>query len=179
MKMADGGFRPAYNVQFATDVETQIIVGVSLDNQGTDAGHLEPMVDQIKQQHGQLPRSILVDGGFVQLDAIARLEARGVEVIAPVPKPKNPNRDRYQPLPGDAPGVAAWRTRMGTEEAKQDYILRGATAECVNALARQRGLQQFPVRGQKKAYAVALWLALAHNLRRALSLQPHLVLALP
>ena len=31
MKMADGGFRPAYNVQFATDTQSQVIVGTPKD----------------------------------------------------------------------------------------------------------------------------------------------------
>jgi hypothetical protein len=37
MKLADGGFRPAYNLQFATDTESRIIVGVNASNQGTDS----------------------------------------------------------------------------------------------------------------------------------------------
>jgi hypothetical protein len=35
MKMADGGFRPAYNVQFATDTKSTAIAGVSVDNIGS------------------------------------------------------------------------------------------------------------------------------------------------
>ncbi len=38
MKMADGGFRPAFNGQFCTDTETQIVVGVDLNNEGSDQG---------------------------------------------------------------------------------------------------------------------------------------------
>ena len=49
MKMADGGFRPAFNVQFATDVETQIIVGVDVTNIGSDAGQMPPMVEQLHE----------------------------------------------------------------------------------------------------------------------------------
>ena len=36
MKMADGGFRPAYNGQLAVDTETQVIVGVDVSNSGSD-----------------------------------------------------------------------------------------------------------------------------------------------
>jgi hypothetical protein len=32
MKMADGGFRPAYSVQFATDTKSTAIAGVPVDN---------------------------------------------------------------------------------------------------------------------------------------------------
>ena len=60
---------------------------------------------------------------------------------------------------------------MGSAEAKAIYKERAATAECVNAQARNRGLYQLRVRGQLKARAIALWYALAHNLMRAVSLR--------
>jgi len=170
MKMADGGFRPAYNAQFAVDTETQIVVGVDLDNQGTDQGQLVPMLEQLEARYGRRPPESLVDGGFVALDQIEKAAAEGTTVYAPVAKPKDPHRDPYTPLPTDAPAVAQWRERMGTEEAKQVYKLRAATSECVNAISRNRGLQQFLVRGQSKARAVALWFAIAHNMMRSRAL---------
>ena len=36
-----------------------------------------------------------------------------------------------------------WRQRMGTKKAKKIYKERAATAECVNAQTRNRGLRQF------------------------------------
>jgi len=76
-----------------------------------------------------------------------------------------------RPLPDDSPAVAAWRIRMGTVEAKAIYKERAATAECVNAIARNRGLQRFGVRGPDKARVIALWFALAHNLMRTVALR--------
>lgn len=176
MKMGDGGFRPAFNVQFSTDVDSYIIVGVDVSNRGSDKGELEPMVDGIEADYDQLPGQALVDNGFAKLDAIEALEARGVRVVAPVQKPRDATRDPFRPLQSDGPGVSAWRTRMGTDDAKATYKLRAAVAECINAQARNRGLQQFPVRGLLKAKAIALWQALAHNLRRALTIAPHAAL---
>ena len=95
----------------------------------------------------------------------------GCTVYAPVPKPKDPKVDRHAPQPGDSAAVAEWRRRMGTEEAKEIYKDRAATAECVNALARRRGLVQLVVRGLAKVRAVALWMALAHNVRRMAALR--------
>ena len=95
----------------------------------------------------------------------------GAAVYAPVPKPKDPKNDRYAPHPKDSPAVAEWRQRMRTEPAQVIYRERAATAECVNALARGRGLRQFLVRGLAKVKAVALWFAVAHNLLRAVSLR--------
>ena len=81
-------------------------------------------------------------------------------------KKREQGQDPFVPQPGDGPAVAEWRQRMGTIEAQQIYRERAATAECVNAQARNRGLQQFRVRGLNKIRTIALWYALAHNLLR-------------
>lgn len=169
MKMADGGFRPAYNVQFATDTASQVIVGVDVSNRGSDRGELAPMVAQLAQRHQQVPAAMLVDGGFVTVPDLETVGAR-TTVYAPVPQPRDPTRDPYVPLPGDSPVVAAWRQRMGTPAAQAIYKQRAATAECVNAQARHRGLLQVLVRGLPKVRAVALWQALAQNLLRTFAL---------
>ena len=67
--------------------------------------------------------------------------------------------------------MAAWRQRMATAAAQAIYKDRAATAECVNALARNRGLRQLLVRGLAKVKAIVLWYAVAHNVARALSLR--------
>jgi hypothetical protein len=173
MKMADGGFRPAFNGQFAADTETMVILGVDLDNGGSDQGKMSPMVEQLQERCGKVPSEYLVDGGFANHRDIEKVSGTemGSTVYAPVQEPKNKNRDRFQPMASDTESVAEWRKRMGTEAAKKIYKERAATAECVNAQARNRGLQQFSVRGMKKAKAVLLWFALAHNLMRTVALR--------
>ena len=71
----------------------------------------------------------------------------------------------------DLPAIAAWRVRMGTPEAKAIARERSSSAECVNALARNRGLRAFGVRGRANVRAVVVWFALAHNLLRTLTLR--------
>lgn len=164
MKMADGGFRPAYNVQFASDTLSGAVAGVSADNIGSDMGKMAPMNDQLAARYGRRPGQHLVDGGFAKLDDIEALEQAGVTVYAPVPTPRDKSRDRYVAQPNDPPGVAAWRQRMGTDAAKAIYKERAATAEWVNAQARNRGLKQFLVRGIDKVKTIALWHALTHNM---------------
>ena len=92
---------------------------------------------------------MLVDGGFAKKDDL----------------------DPHAPRESDSPEVAEWRVRMATDEAKEIYKERAATAECVNAIARNRGLQQFRVRGRPKVRAVILWYVPAHNLMRAVALR--------
>ena len=81
MRMADGGFRPAYNGQFATDAGSQIIVGVEVTAQGSDSGHVEPMCAQIERRYGTPPASMLVDGGFLSLEDIDGVERGGCRVV--------------------------------------------------------------------------------------------------
>jgi hypothetical protein len=64
MKMGDGGFRPAYNTQWATDTESQVIVGVEVVTVGSDMGQLAPMVEQVRARCGDAPLHWLVDGGY-------------------------------------------------------------------------------------------------------------------
>jgi transposase len=162
MKMADGGYRPAYNLQLATDTKSQLIVGLDVTNAGTDHGQLGPMVRQLRTRYGRDPGALLADAGFLKIDELAC----GTTLYLPVRTPADATRDPYQSLADDSPAVAAWRMRMGTDAARAIYRDRAATAECVNAIARNRGLQRFGVRGREKVRAIGLWFALAHNLMR-------------
>jgi transposase len=173
MKMGDGGFRPAFNVQLATTTGSQIITGVDVTNSGGDQGQLAPMIEQHDERYAEKPKAALVDGGFVKkadIDQVSPPQG-GTTVYAPVMESKDPNRDPHTPRDDDSPAVAEWRKRMATDEAKAIYRQRAATAECVNALARNRGLQRFLVRGLRKVRGVALLYALAHNLMRAVTLR--------
>jgi transposase len=165
MKMPDGGFRPAYNIQFATDTAHLVITGVDVTNAGSDKTEMAPMLDQVQERCDQLPADWLMDGGFVSAAAIETGADKQVRVLAPVPAPKDKDRDPALPLATDSAAVAAWRGRMVTPEAKATYQLRAATSECVNAQARSsHGLLQFRVRGLVKVLCVALWIAITHNL---------------
>ena len=173
MKMGDGGFRPAFNVQFATTTDAaRVIVGVDVGNRGSDMGQSTPMLAQIEARTGVRPDEILLDGGYAQHDAIDAAAAQDVTVFAPVPKPRNGDtRDPHVARDGDSAAVAAWRTRMGTEDAKQIYKQRAATAETVNADAKtHRGLDHLPVRGLGKALGSATLFALTYNLLRVIAL---------
>lgn len=164
MKMADGGFRPAYNVQFASDTQGGAVAGVTVDNSGSDMGKMASMNEALARDYGERPRQHLADGGDVKFDDIVALEKAGVEVYAPVPAPRDKSRDRYLPQQDDAPAIAAWRKRMNEEAAKDIYKQRAATAECTNAQARNRGLRQFLVRGVDKVKSIALMHGLTHNM---------------
>ena len=107
------------------------------------------------------------------------------EVYSPVPEPRAkkdeqgnkvaPEQDKHEPRASDSQAVAEWRQRMASDEAQAIYRQRAATAECVNAQARNRGLLRMPVRGLRKVRCVVGLYVLAHNLMRMAALVPHLV----
>lgn len=167
MKMGDGGYRPAYNAQFATDTQTRVIVGVGVTNSGGDYGQMPPMLRNIQKRNGRSVEEYLVDGGFAKREAIQEVTRQGVIVYSPPQSSKNKEIDPYQPKPGDPPEVAAWRKRMGTEQAKEIYKERAATAETTNADLRiHRALDRLGVRTLPKVRCVVLWAALAYNVLR-------------
>jgi len=173
MKMGDGGFRPAFNVQLAASVDkARVIVGVEVTKRGSDAGQSSPMLEQIEQRTGVRPAEMLVDGGYAQHEAIDHAAEHKVTVYAPVPKPrKGDTRDPHAARSDDSEAVAAWRQRMGTEEAKEIYKQRAATVETVNADAKgHRGLDAFSIRGLDKALGSASLFALTYNILRLITL---------
>ncbi len=168
MKMANGGFNPAVNVQLATDTESRAIVGVAVSNEGHDTANLsEPMRQQVEKRTGGKVEQHLIDGGYLLLEDIEKAHQQGVELFVP-PKParKEANRGHeLDPKPGDSEAILAWKKRMASEEGQQIYKQRGSTSEPVNGeLRTNRGLTQILVRGMDKNKCVVLWCALAYNL---------------
>jgi transposase len=167
MKMPNGGYNPAVNVQVATDTASRAIVGVEVSSEGSDsAGLSAPMREQVEKRTGGKVQEHLLDGGYLRTQDMEEAHERGVDLFVP-PKPaRNPERrgQELEPKPGDSEAVRAWKQRMRSEEGKQIYKQRAATSETVNAELRTwRGLSRITVRGLAKARCVALWCALAYN----------------
>lgn len=163
MKMADGGYRPAYNVQLVGTPAGRAIVAVAVTNQGSDQQQSVALRQQVEQRAGRKVREHLLDGGFVHRQSIETAGEQAVAIYAPVQETEG--IDPALRKPGDGPHVAAWRKRMASPEAKAIYKERAATSETINAdLKTWRGLDRLNVRGITKVTCIALWAALAYNL---------------
>lgn len=165
MKMADGGFRPAYNVQFASLPGNGIVLDVTCQTVGSDGGLAEPMAARLEQAYGRRPTRHLVDGGYQSADDIAAAEAAGTDFYCPPGKTKS-GRDPCEPREGDTPAVARWRARMATEQGKGAYKRR-SVCELVHAKLRNRGTDRLYVRGRDKVETWMRWFALAANILTA------------
>jgi transposase len=162
MKMADGGIRPAYNLQLAADPGSGALVGVEVVNAASDSKQSGPLRAQVERRTGRKVREHLMDQGYVNLSQIDAAERQGVAVYAPVPR----GRDGQAVTTGrwDTAGTTAWRQRMQTEAAKKIYRQRISASERPNAEIQERlGLRSFAVRGLRRVRCVALWTALAYN----------------
>lgn len=174
MKVANGGYDPAFNVQFATDADSRIIVGVDVTNGGTDGGELPPMLEKIRAQYGKAPRQALVDSAYATQESVTVAESSGTKVVSTVPRAEQleqHGKDPHARQRRDTDEYAVFRARMAEPEYQKLYKSRPSIAEFPNADCRNRNLRQFRVRGLVKAKAVALWHALAFNLLRLIRLE--------
>ncbi len=162
MKMADAGFRPAYNVQVLSAAGETIVAAIKVENTGSDRGLLRPMMQDWATRNGRFAQRHLVDGGFCSAEDIGWAHSQGIEVYCPPTQSKS-GADPYQPRPRDREGVVAWRARMASEAGKAQYKAR-TICECIHARWRNWGLRQVSVRGIEKVRAVVLWYALTNNI---------------
>ena len=170
MKMADGGFRPAYNVQFASLPKTGIILATTCETVGSDRGLGEPMAQALEKAYGARPKRHLMDGGYLSGEDIEAADQAGAEVYCPPGKAKS-GRDPLEPRASDSPAMARWRARMASDEGKTAYQRR-AVCELVHARLRNLGLDKLHVRGRAKVETWMRWFALAMNIITAHRLTP-------
>ncbi|MFY9695869.1 MAG: IS1182 family transposase [Xanthobacteraceae bacterium] len=162
MKMADGGFRPAYNVQVASAAGEQIVAAVEITNTGSDRGLMRPMLERLCERLGHFPARHLADGGFNSAQDIEWAQGEDIAVYCPPTQSKH-GTDPYLPRRGDGEGVSAWRARMASDAGKAQYKHR-SICECIHARWRNWNLRQLTVRGIEKVRAVVLCHALANNI---------------
>lgn len=163
MKMPDGGFRPGYNLQFATAGKEhggpRTIVGVNVTNVGSDMGSVTPMIQQVAQNTSRFPMVWMADANHVKHACLEYADGVGIAVLMAIPK-----REQASAC-SKLPAVVAWKTRMEMPEAKRLYRARAALAELSNAHAKGRfGLERVLVRGLDKVGCVGVLIALAFNL---------------
>jgi hypothetical protein len=106
MKMPDGGYRPAYNVQFATAGSEmggpRTVVGVRVTNVGSDMGSITPMLAEIESRTARLPRMLLADANHAKHACITLAPNEASRSSSPFPsasraRPTTPSRRRSPP----------------------------------------------------------------------------------
>lgn len=173
MKMGDGGFRLAYNVQFATGMESRVIYGVDVVNTldpGTSPsmiGKVSALLNRLKMNAIKLWVGDSAYSGKNDVNMIAKLYPT-VTYYAPPQVCKGV--DAKKALKTDSEAVKNWRSLIDDEKIKAKYSLRCSTAEFSNAQVKNHGLRQFLMRGIEKTKGEAILHAIVHNIQRFFSL---------
>jgi len=167
MKMSHGGFRPAFNVQFATSVDKKVILGVDVV-QTMDQGTLCPMMSQVKDNLEAvgcpMPKTWLADSAYANKNDADKAEHEFSDVVLYSTPTSNGKTDAFTPRATDNTAMANLRKRMSTKEAQSKYKKRASTAEFANAMAKNRGMHEFLIRGLRKVKNMAMIYAIVHNM---------------
>jgi transposase len=167
-------YRQAYNAQAVVCAEgSQLILAAGVVATPADAPSFAPTILGMEQGIG-LPGTVLADTGFASGEAVATLEAQGIEPLVAIGRtqPHRPYDFRPPPAPKAArrvtePWRLAMQAKLETPDAKTRYARRKQTVEPVFGIIKAAlGFTRFHLRGLAKVGAEWTLIAIAYNCRR-------------
>ena len=172
-------YRQSYNAQAAVDADgSQLILSNHVTNCASDAGELEPALQGIDPAIGK-PTAALADNGYINGNAIERLQDSGFDVYIPITSEDGNNLRRYdfrppkerKPKPITNPTLVAMKSKMETDEARKRYSKRKQTVEPVFGIIKAvLGFRHFHLRGLEKVSLEWMLVSLAYNAKRLYAL---------
>jgi transposase len=170
-------YEQAYNAQAVVDAEgSQMILATDVIRTPSDANQLEPALENVRGTVGPV-RRMLADGGYVNADAIERVQQKVDLYVAITAEDNNYRRYDYRPPKKQPakrvvdPRLVAMREKLATEEGKRIYGRRASSVEPVFGIIKSAmGLRQFLLRGMAKVRIEWDLACLAYNMRRLWSL---------
>ena len=193
-KSRNEAYQQSYNAQAAVCADgSQLIVGVRVSQNASDKGQLEPTLDAIPAAIGT-PARMLLDNGFLNMEAISRVEERGIEVYCACAAEAALVKRRYDfrpvehrsesPRPVTDPQIKAMQEKLSSAEGRAIYRRRQTSVEPAFGIIKHvLGFRQFMLRGLVKVSGEWQLIALAYNCKRLCRLRTakrggHLCLAL-
>jgi transposase len=173
-------YRQAYNAQAVVDADgSQLILAEHVTNCANDANQLEPALHGVDPTVGK-PSAVLADCGYVNSEAMERLEREGYDLYLPVTAEAGNDARRYDYRPPREkpprvvtdPRLVAMQTKMQGKEARRRYAKRKQTVEPVFGIIKAvMGFRQFRLRGLARVALEWTLTALAYNVRRLYALR--------
>lgn len=159
-------YEQSYNAQAAVDAECQVIVAQSLSNRQNDHDELVPLLDQVAEQLGALPREVSADSNYCSEQNLEDLVDREVRGYVATGRQKH---GTTSPTSGDTKGggprTREMRARLRRGGHRSRYRLRKQVVEPVFGHIKEcRGLRRFLLRGLDQVRAEWSLLCTAHNL---------------
>lgn len=182
-------YTQSYNAQAVVDAgASRLIVGQRVSDCASDAGQLEPDLQNIPETLGS-PDQALADCGYVDKEVFERLreERPELDLYVSVHREDAHAERRYDFRPLDKikkpktitdPVLLAMAAKLQTPEGKTIYRQRACTVEPVFGIIKAvLGFRQFLLRGMKKVSGEWNLVCLAYNLKRLHRLGAGLTLA--
>lgn len=170
MKMGDSGFRLAYNIQFATGLDSRVIYGVDVLSV-SDSGAAPRLMAQVQERLKSLKlsriKNWIADAAYSAKNELITVAQLFPDCFYYAP-PKTKNAKAYKK--GDTDVVKKWRDNIDSEPVKELYKKRCSTAEFSNMHVKNQALKEISVRGRVKAKGMALLHAIAQNIVRFMDL---------
>jgi transposase len=166
MKGRDG-FIQGYNCQAAVDGSSQVIIAQDVSAVASDGDQVEPMVVEMLENLGELPRIATLDAGFFSEANIEGLRGLGVDPYIPPDRHKHGEKSppvARGPIPKGATAKERMRRKLRTRKGRRIYARRKAIVEPVFGQIKGRGFRQFLLRGEWKARGEWSLICLSHNL---------------
>lgn len=102
-------FRPLYNAQVLRDLDTPLILSYGVCLQSNDNGMLQPIIEQLADDVGRKPATLLVDAGYVSMQHLEFCDTAGITLYGPVQSNdftvdlgKKPQQNQHTSLPKSA-----------------------------------------------------------------------------
>jgi hypothetical protein len=166
LKGGDGWIQ-RYNCQAAVDGDHQIIVVVGVSNQASDALHLQPMLERIVANTGQLPEKLIADAGHCSTANIETSEQRGLDAYLSTSRQEHGKRSRpsQRPAPRDLDGRGRMDRKLRSKAGQVIFALCKIIVEPVFCQIKgARGLDRFLLWGLKKVNGEWVLMAITHNI---------------
>ena len=162
------GFVQGYNAQAVVDSTAQVIVAAQVSSEPNDKRQVEPAVEQIEENLGELPKELSADAGYYSESNVIALQEAGVEAFIP-PQKQSHTSKALPPARGRMPKGLSVKDRMlrklRTRRGRDKYSKRKEVAEPVfGQIKGPRGFRQFLLRGIRKVRAEWRPICLTHNI---------------
>jgi transposase len=174
MKMGDNGYRLAYNVQFATGLDSRVIYGVDVVKT-LDPGTAPRLMNQVQERLKNINiveglKNWIADSAYSAKNDIITIANLfpGCFYYAPA-KPRK-GIDPKVHHKNDCDALKAWRDSINSDHVQEIYKKRCSTAEFSNMQVKNQALKEFSVRGLVKVKGMAILHAIAQNICRSFDL---------
>ena len=176
------GYTQSYNGQAGVDANgSQLILSKHVSQCASDANELETAVNGVPACLGEVSEA-LADSGYVNADAIERLEAASKDVYVAVGRDDGNLQRTYEYRPKSAtekppkvvkdPRLLAMQEKLKTDEGRALYAKRKQTVEPVFGIIKSvMGFRQFLLRGLAKVSGEWDLVCLAYNVKRLWTLK--------